>query len=469
MRMTEKNDLKRYQLIFLLPAMIAIFLAACQKPSIDFGASFINGNTNSNNTTVLVIDSITPQLSTVLVDSFPTAGSGSMLLGYYKDNVFGSITSSSFLQIGTPTGTSGVNNQSVYDSLVLNMRINKTFFGDTLLQQRYYVSQLNEIIQFPSTTQGTYYNNSSFSYNPSPLGFTDVTILPTRGLTSQALTDTVKIDLPDTLGQHLFEMIRNASDTIRSINSFIAYFKGLTIYPDNTPGHSGTMYGFKDTVTIRLFYHQPGIYTSYNHIDLTLNNKSNQFNRITADRTGTPLAALTTAQANRPNPLIHAEVPSTQTNNATYIQSATGIQGKIRFPTLNTVLALPGYLGILRAQLILKPVLGSFSPELALPPQLILSQTDANNQLGSPIFSSGGVEYGNLYIDYSGAGITSYSYDITNFVKQQLTIGGNNTDGLMLTLPSPSGYTTFNRAIFGDATNKNYTISLNLYYISLPH
>ena len=467
--MTEKNDLKRYQLGFLLTVIIIFFLTACQKPAIDFGASFVNNNSNSTNTSVIQIDTFTAQLSTVLVDSFPTAGTGSMLLGYYHDNLFGSVTSSSFLQIGTPSGTSGVNYQSVYDSLVLNMRINKSFFGDTTLQQRYYVSQLNEIIQFPSSTQFTYYNNSNFSYNASPLGFTDVTIYPIRGLTSQALDDTVKIDLPDTLGQHLFEMIQNVSDTIKNINSFIAYFRGLTIYPDNAPGHSGTMYGFKDTVTIRLFYHQPGIYTTYNHIDFTLNNKSNQFNRITADRSGTPLAALATAQANRPNPLIHAEAPSSQMNNAIYIQSATGIQGKINFPSLNTVPALPGYLGILRAQLILKPIVGTFTPELALPPQLILSQTDVNNQLGSPITSASGVEYGNLYIDYNGSGITTYSYDITNYIKQQVTIGGNNTNGLLISLPSPASYTSFDRAVFGDATNKNYNITLNLYYISLPH
>jgi len=469
MRMTEKNDLKRYQLSFLLPAIILFFFAACQKPSIDFGASFVNSNGNSNNTSIVQIDTFTAHLSTVIVDSFPTAGTGSMLLGYYHDNIFGSVTSSTFLQMGTPSGTSGINNQSVYDSLVLNMRVNKTFFGDTLKQQRYYVSQLNEIIQLPSTTQRTYYNNSSFSYNASPLGFTDVTILPTRGFTSQAFDDTVKIGLPDTLGQHLFEMIRNVSDTIRSINSFISYFKGLTIYPDNTIGHSGTLYGFKDTVTMRLFYHQPGIYTTSHFVDFTLSNNSNQFNHISADRTGTPLAILSTAQANRPNPLIHAEVPSAQTNNAMYVQSATGIQGKITFPSISTVLGLPGYLGILRAQLILKPVAGTFTPELALPPQLMLSQTDANNQLGSPIFAGSGIEYGNLYIDYNGAGITTYSYDITNYIKQQLTIGGNNTDGLMISLPSPSSYTLFNRAVFGDATNKNYNITLNLYYISLPH
>jgi len=469
MRMTEKNDLKRYQLGFLLPVVIMFFLAACQKPSIDFGASFVNNNSNSNNTSVIQIDTFTARLSTVLVDSFPTAATGSMLLGYYHDNLFGSVTSSSFLQMGIPAGTSGINNQSVYDSLVLNMRINKSFFGDTTLQQRYYVSQLNEIIQYPYSTQYTYYNNSGFSYNASPLGFTDVTIYPTRGLTSQALDDTVKIDLPDTLGQHLFEMIQNVSDTVKNLNSFIAYFRGLTIYPDTTPGHSGTLYGFKDTVTIRLFYHQPGIYTTYNFIDIKFNNKSNQFNRITADRSGTPLAALTTAQASRPNPLIHAEAPSSQMNNAMYVQSATGVQGKITFPSLSTVPALPGYLGILRAQLILKPIVGTFSPELALPPQLILSQTDVNNQLGSPITSTGGVEYGSLYIDYNGAGITTYSYDITNYIKQQVTLGGNNTDGLLISLPSPANATSFDRAVFGDATNKNYNITLNLYYISLPH
>ncbi|MBS1668678.1 MAG: DUF4270 family protein [Bacteroidetes bacterium] len=470
MRTTEKNVLKPYLLIVLFPLMAMMVLAACQKPVINFGTSLVN-NSHSNNSNIVEVDTLSVQLSTVLRDSFATASTGTMLLGHYHDNIMGSVTASSFFQLGTPTGTAGIDILSVYDSLVLMMRINKSYYGDTTLSQRYYVSQLNDLIQLPlNTNQVTFYNNSSFPYNPKPLGFTDVTIFPTRGMTSQSVTsgDTVKIVLPDTLGQHLMNMIYGNSDTITTLNSFLSYFRGLTVYPDTTAGHSGVMYGFKDTVTMRMFYHQPGAYATYKFVDFRFNNKANQFNRIVANRSGTVLGALDQAQAVRTNNIISAEVPSSNMNNACYVQPGTGILGKIRLPSLASITALPGYLQVVKAQLIMKPVMGTFNLLTNLPPQLELYYTDQNNQLGSPIISNGSVQYGNLYYDFSGAANTQYTFDITNFVKQQLSIGGVNYNGLMIGLPAPASYSTFNKAVFGDATNKIYNISVKLFYVSLP-
>jgi hypothetical protein len=468
MRNTEKNDLRRYQLIFLLPVVVIIFLAACQKPSITFGTSFIS----NNNTNVVVIDTSTVLLSTVLVDSFPTAATGSMLLGSYHDNYFGNITARSFLEMGTPAGTSAIDNMTGFDSIELIMRLNKSFYGDTTVQQRYYVSQLTSVIQYSYTSinaQTTFYNTSSFPFNPEPLGHTDIFISPTAVHTTQDAIDSVKIRLADTLGQNLLALIVRKSDTITNLNSFVGYFKGLTIYSDTTAAHSGTMYGFKDTVTMRLFYHHPGVFTTYSFLDFKFINKQYQFNHITADRSGSPLAILNTLQPSRPNPLIPVEAQSALTANASYVQSATGIQAKIRFPFINNILTIPDYIGLLRAELILKPIVGTFSPELLLPPQMILSQTDQNNEIGGTLVSVGGIEYGNLIVDYTYGQNTSYSYDVTNYIKQQLTIGGINNNGLMLSLPAPANHTIFNRVVFGDVTNKNYNITLKLYYISLPH
>ena len=465
MRTTERNELKRYQLIFLLPVLVIVFLSACQKPSISFGTSFIS----DNNTNIKVLDTSTIQLSTVLIDSFATAGTGTMLLGHYHDASFGTITSRTFLQIGTPSGTSSITNQTGFDSIVLIMRINKTFYADTTVEQRYYVSQLNEVIKLPSSTQITFYNNSSISFNPTPLGHTDIRISPTAVRTSQNALDSIKIRLPDTLGLRLLGMIQNKSDTITNPNSFLGYFKGVTVYSDTGATNSGAIYGFKDTVFMRLYYHQPGVFTTHNFLDFPFNNKSHQFNQITADRTGSPLEILTSLQSSRPNPLIPAEAGSALTNHGVYVQGTTGIQAKIRFPHITNILTIPDYIGLLKAQLILKPIVTTFTPELPLPPQLLLSQTDENNQSGIPIFVNASIEYGNLFVDYNGQTQTSYSYDITNYIKQQLTIGGITKNGLMLSVPSAANSTTLNRAVFGDDTNKNYTINLKIYYISLLH
>ncbi|MBS1947198.1 MAG: DUF4270 family protein, partial [Bacteroidetes bacterium] len=116
----------KYLLFFLLPVSVIFFLSACRKPSIAFGTSFVN----NNNTGVVVIDSSTVLLSTVLVDSFPTAATGAMILGRYKDNQMGTITSRSFLQLGT-SGAKSITAQAGFDSLSLIMHINKMFYGDT--------------------------------------------------------------------------------------------------------------------------------------------------------------------------------------------------------------------------------------------------------------------------------------------------------------------------------------------------
>ena len=169
---------------------------------------------------------------------------------------------------------------------------------------------------------------------------------------------------------------------------------------------------------------------------------------------------------------IPAEAPSALTNNAVYVQGPSGIETKIRFPYLaNFLTNVPDYIGILKAQLILKPIVGTFEPKLnfALPPQMILSATDQNNELGTVIYFNGQVQYGNLAVDFQYGLNTLYTYDITAYIKQLLTLGPNTTDGLMLTVPSPSNETLFNRVIFGDNTNKNYKIALKIYYIQLVH
>ena len=194
-----------------------------------------------------------------------------------------------------------------------------------------------------------------------------------------------------------------------------------------------------------------------------------QFNQVSFDRTGTPLTAFNGIA--RPNPNIPAEVPSGSTNNAAYIQSMTGLQAKVLFPTIYTLTQFTDYISLLKAELVLKPIPGSYSPLLALPPKITASQTGVTNQLGPPLILGNAIQYGNLITDYITGVNTSYSYDVTNYLKQQLTLNNNifTQDGLMLSIPSPANYTSFDRVVLGDKNNKNFSVQLIVYYISFPH
>ncbi len=225
--MTRTSQSAKKNFLFFIPVLVIFFLAACEKPTISLSNTFINnGNTN-----IVVVDTISADISTVFVDSFPTAGTRNMLIGTYKDPYFGAVTSKSFLQIGPPINPPTISNIAGYDSLVFIMRVNRSFYGDTTVKQRYLVSQLQSIIQLPNT-QITFFNNSSFPYDSNaPLGSADIQISPTAGFTSQKNIDSVKMRLPDPLGLQLFNMLYNQSDTIKNSDTFAGFFKGLCIFP----------------------------------------------------------------------------------------------------------------------------------------------------------------------------------------------------------------------------------------------
>jgi hypothetical protein len=460
----NKSLLKPSLLLITLPFIVLVTITGCQKPSLTFGNSLVN----SNNTTVGEIDSSTLILSTVMLDSFQTAGSGTLLLGRMQDPYFGNIVSKSFLQFGTPSFP-GITNQAKMDSIELVMFINKYYYGDTTEPQTYYVSQLNEIIQYPYPTQFTYFNNDGFSFNPNPIGSATVTIFPTGQFCSQDALDSVKIRLNDTLGLRLLEMMENNSDTVTSLTTFHDYFPGVVIYTDSSAGNTGVIFGMKDSAFIRLYYEVPDVYTDYFHVDFPYNNRGDQFNQISVNRAGTPLAVMTSLQASRPNPLIPTDAPSSLTGNQVYVQGATGIETKIGMPYVDNVTSLPDYLGVLKATLTLKPIRGTYTPEIPLPPQLILSQSDENNGLGSPINLNGGIEYGSLTTDFIYGENTSYTYDVTAYVQAQVALGGVTNNALILSTPPGSLASTVNRAVFGDQSNPTYNIKLQIYYISLIH
>lgn len=448
--MSRNNPIRQNSFLILLPVLAILMFTGCEKPSISFGSGFSNDNT----TNVVVTDTFGVEVSTVLVDSFVTAATGSILVGKFKDPYFGTITSESFLQIAPPGNLPTITNLALYDSVVLVLRINNSYYGDTTSVQRYQVAQLQSLIQLPGT-QFTFYNNSSFPYDASsPLGFADVQINPTAVVTSQRINDTIKIRLPDTMGQELFRLLYNQSDTLKNLNTFTGYFKGLSIYPDTSTTGAG-IYGFKDSAFLRLYYREPGIVLTQKYVDFNLNNKAYQFNHIWADRTGTAISAI--APGNN-------EIPSGATGNAGYVQSATGLQVKLRFPTIGNLLQYPDYLSILKAELIIRPVNGTYSPNFSLPPQLVLSATDEGNLLGTTVSGA------NAVVDYLSGANTGYTYDITGYIKQQIVAGAENNrrNGLMVNIPSPASNTTFNRAVIGDRfkTQSNNQITLKLYYAS---
>jgi len=420
------------------------FTTGCEKTAIQYGQQYIdNGITN-----IILVDSISPSVSTIYKDSVPTSQTGTLLVGSYNDLYFGKTTTQSYLQLAPPKLEDLLSNAQ-YDSLVLLMKCTGGFYGDTTLPINIAVNQLSQEIKF-AENQTSFFNINSWPVSGS-LGNRSFVLRPLTG-------DSANVRLSDAKGLELYNMILNKANILKDNAAFTDYFKGLQIAAIS----NNNIFNFKDSVVMRLYYHQTDITRDAKYFDFTFFNKPLQFNNITANRSGTPLTALNT---------VNNELSSVTSGNIGYMQSATGIYLKIGFPSIRKLLERSDYIKIIKAELVIKPILNSYSGYLPPPPVLFGAQTDGANEPGSSITAvsngSATTQSGNLFIDDVYGTSTNYSYDVTTYLQNEILNSAINKDGLLMIPGTDKRYSALNRLVIGDALNAKNKIQLNVYYISV--
>ncbi|OIR05457.1 hypothetical protein GALL_125090 [mine drainage metagenome] len=445
----------------LLVTASVFFFASCTKPDIQFGQELLN----ISNTQIVMIDTFAPKLSTVYVDSFVTSGKGIGLTGGYTDPLFGKISSQTFLELTPPpyvknnTGSANATyDNTIYDSLTLIIKLKKgNYYGDTTKTIQINVHRLSQLIT-PPNYGSLLYNIDTTAVYPTPLGSGTFTIYPAR-------TDTLAVRLNDNLGHELYNKLKNTNDVdVQSAANFLQYFKGLRI---SSPALSNLAIGIKDSVIMRMYYRKFGMYVFNEHTDFTLSNTSHQYNNITVDRTGKPLAGI--SSANR-------EILSESTGNKAYLQSITGSIVKITFPSMFDIKQLPSFAKLMNVKLIIRPMQNSYQ-FYALPPLLRLSvTTTAANTIGndiSAVSANGGAaaQTGNLSFDFLNGLNTNYSYDLTAYFKSMLnsntTFYPGDHNGLLLSPPVGAFESSFNRVIVGNNGNILGRLELQVSYAAV--
>ena len=411
-------------------------------------------------------------MSTVYTDSTATAATGYLMVGSYHDAFLGQMSSTGYIQLAPPATLPTLNYLvDTYDSIgmVMIFKTNNPFYGDTTITQTYQVQEIDTLFQL-AAFEPAWYSNRSLPLGPA-IGQGSVLITPTRPTTTENI-DTVRIPMDYNLGQTLYNMVYNKSDTMTTVKTFQQYFPGLAI--SEAAGSQGNIYGFRDSSIMRIYYQEnnAGGVSTTKYIDFTLNNKSYQFNSLTANWAGSAIANLNKpTSVSQPPPL----TSSTQTGHASYVQTIGGLNVKLTFPYLNAIAQRPDYVGLLRAELTVVPLAGSFTTTYTLPPQVGVYTTDLHNLIISPLPAVGTAtaQTGNLSLNYFLPLQTAYNYDVTNFVASQIvnTAPGADSNGLILSIPSPAGDATFKRLVIADQSYPaNQRIILSVYYISLyPH
>ena len=141
----------------------------------------------------LFTDTLTVRMSTVLADSVRTSNPDVFLAGRYVDPLFGTITASSYIRMSLGFQLD-LGATAVYDSLVLYTPYNYAY-GDTLPAQTIAVHRIQEVIN----PDKNYYNNSTLTYNPTPLA--------SKTFQAKPRTDgSLRFKLPNDLGKELFAL-----------------------------------------------------------------------------------------------------------------------------------------------------------------------------------------------------------------------------------------------------------------------
>ncbi|MBN1414576.1 MAG: DUF4270 family protein [Bacteroidales bacterium] len=393
--------------------LMAMLFSSCNEDD----NTFTIGNDFTESTThIIVLDTFTVEMSTVVLDSVPTSGTEAMLIGNFRDTLFGNTRCSSFFQIGLPEYIK-LNADDVYDSMSLIIHYSGYYYGDTNTFMQLNVYQLAEDIQLHDN--GYLYNTSSFNHNSDTLGIAQFWPSPDA-------SRSVEIKLKDTVGLDLFTKIVEGASEVQSDNSFLNYFKGIVIYADEST--ENTVIGFKadqENLMMRMYTHRIDQIDVATTFDFPLVNTYYQFNQIHYDFRNTLLESTDNEKT---------AIPSAVAGNKAFVQGYRKIMTKIQFPTMPNILLNERGI-IMKAELVFYPERSSYA-NFNLPGFVILYETNKKNRpLNLITEANGTTQVAKLVIDEYYNEETYYTFNVTDFINNELSDRYYDTDhGLLISL-----------------------------------
>lgn len=273
-------------LVFL---SILIAVVACRKKENTLGKDLLNSNQYLNGITT---DTFYLASSVLIEDSVITDNVSNVVLGQYKDPVFGDFNASFYTQLRI-TGTNpdfGNINEIVVDSMVLGLEY-AGYYGD-LSAQTFEVFEVSA----PMYNDSTYYSFSHIAHSSTSL------VDPNRSLITpdplnynligqDSVQAQLRIYLDTLLAKQFIAAASNGSGDFASNDAFQNYFKGLYVRVNNpsvSNGQGGVFYfNLNDPGTkLTIYYRQAGTSKTY---DFLMNSICADFSHVDINRNNTPV------------------------------------------------------------------------------------------------------------------------------------------------------------------------------------
>lgn len=316
-----------------LPYLLVVVLAGCNKPE----DPSLKIKRPGDDKSLIFTDTVALDLETVLaIDSFPTWTSPHLLAGRFDYGDIGTVENScatELLSIGTPAFRNfGIPALAEFDSMTCSLQYSYVF-GDTSMPLTYHVHRLTSRMPLNAS------NVQQVAFDPSPLFSFTFTPAARGGATTSRC---------DELGRQILALQPGA---FTAPDTFAGSLRGLIIVPDVSV--TGTVVGFDVNAgffgreTFFRLYHKrsPGSDSTVSETFL-INFISRRYNRITPNRAGSTLSALT---------MPYTSLPSNATGDKVFLQNGTGVRIRMRFPYLLAMREALGGMVIAKAELVLKP------------------------------------------------------------------------------------------------------------------
>lgn len=430
-------------------SMLLLLLTSCYRKEIQFG-----GDVPESNNQLINIDTVSPVLSTILLDSFVTSGNGIMQVGNVADPVLGDIIAGSYFQFGPTANIPDIlQSDAVFDSLTITLHPKVQYYGDTSKPVTFILSPLTKQPEFDYDDK--LYSTSTTAYSSSPMATFRKAVSPTL--------DSIHFKLPQAIAEDFFKKIRDRTIEMTDEAAFRDYFKGFYLHvADNDRGSMYTFSTSDTSVKMQLHYHITRPQFEERTFLFALTRTDHQYNHFDFDRSNTALA-------HQPNHL--GQYYATVEQPYAFTQAGTGVLLKIKFPSLRNILGANTLVKILKAELILKPIEGNWDPyNYRLPPSLYLVRTDATNNIGDaiPNTNGSGVQTAVPQIDWLYQEETKYSFDVTGYMSALLGYDNALEEAVYVLEEYPGSAKTMHRLEIGNVYHPKYKTKLKLTVLLIP-
>ncbi len=412
-------------LLFALTLLI-VSIYSCENDNSELGNSLVESSFYN-----VFVDTCSVDISTILSDSIITRGDSICQLGHYKDPYWGEVTPTYYAEYSVNSFTPNTYYGYTLDSIVLRLTPSGHYWGDTLAQQRINIYE----VKYPIVLE-----NDEDLYNVTRLPLSDTPVYSFSFAPFPVRKKEVEVRLPDAIGEQLLDDIVAQDDYLKNQEKFKKKFPGLAFVPDGGDCITGFM--VNDTsMCITLHYHE--LTEELNERTLKFSVNTNYaFTSVQHDPSGTYLEEVTSGIDN----LVH----SYDMGNLAFMQGLTGYYNQLEFPFLNDLESYGDIVSVESATLYLYPLIKSYSEVSQLPSDIRLYITDQNNVLEDYVYGTDGVtvQSGSLHVDDLHGKETYYSFNLTEFIRNNFGTWGMKRQKLLMNMASGEISSTFNQVIF---------------------